>query len=325
MESVALDRLDRRLVHALKVDGRASFARIGAVLGVSDQTVARRYARLRSSGGLRVVGVPEWYGMEQWFFRLRSTPDAAAPIADALARRTDTYWVHLVSGGSEVLCSTRPDTRASRDALLLGKLPRTPRITDFTAYQLLRGYEPDPTLFVHRLGDGLDPAEVDALRQPAPTEPPPTSPDDADRAILAVLGRDGRAGHAELARAAGCSESTARRRLDTLRSTGQVRFDIDLVNNLIDVDTTAMLFLSVLPSELFAAAEQLIRQAPVNFAAAVTGPNNLIASVSCPSARALFEYLGGPIGRLPGVTGYETAPSVRVLKRHGQLDADPRR
>jgi hypothetical protein len=75
----------------------------------------------------------------------------------------------------------------------------------------------------------------------------------------------------------------------------------------------------VLPSELFAAAEQLIRHPPVNFAAAVTGPINLIASVSCPDARGLFEYLGGPIGRLPGVTGYETAPSVRVLKRHGQL------
>ena len=317
MESVVIDRLDRRLVHALKVDGRASFARIGAVLGVSDQTVARRYARLRSSGGLRVVGVPEWCGMEQWFFRLRSTPDAAGPIAEALARRTDTYWVHLVSGGSEVLCSTRPDTRASRDALLLGKLPRTPRITDFTAYQLLRGYEPDPALFVHRLGDGLEPDEVDALRQPATTEPPPTPPDAADRAILAVLGR---AGHGDLARAAGCSESTARRRLDTLRSTGQVRFDLDLVNDLVDIDTTAMVFLSVLPSELFAAAEQLIRHPPVNFAAAVTGPVNLIASISCADARALYEYLGGPIGRLPGITGYETAPSVRVLKRHGQLD-----
>src|SRR3954447_5816865 len=39
------DELDRRLVHALQIDGRAPFSAIADVLGVSDRTVARRYAR----------------------------------------------------------------------------------------------------------------------------------------------------------------------------------------------------------------------------------------------------------------------------------------
>lgn len=318
MDSGTLDRLDRKIIHALKVDGRAPFARIGAVLGVSDQTVARRYARLRSTGALRVVGVPQWYGMEEWFFRLHCTPDAAVQVAEALARRTDTYWVHLVSGGSEVLCATRPDTRASRDALLLSKLPRTPRITEFTAHQLLRRYEPDPMQFGQRLG-GLDPDQVDALRPPEPAGSAQAAPDDADRAILGVLGLDGRAGYPELARAAGCSESTARRRLDTLRDTGQVWFDLDIPNDIVPANTTTMIWLSVLPSELFAAAAQLARHPEVNFAAAVTGPDNLAASVTCRDGRALYDYLGDRVGRLPGVTRYETSPSVRVFKRHGQL------
>ncbi|MYR89980.1 AsnC family transcriptional regulator, partial [Streptomyces sp. SID685] len=42
------DELDRRLVHALQIDGRAPFSTIAEALGVSDRTVARRYARLRS-------------------------------------------------------------------------------------------------------------------------------------------------------------------------------------------------------------------------------------------------------------------------------------
>ncbi len=38
------DDLDRGLIHALHIDGRAPFSRIAAVLGVSAQTVARRCA-----------------------------------------------------------------------------------------------------------------------------------------------------------------------------------------------------------------------------------------------------------------------------------------
>jgi len=47
---VDFDAMDEQLIHALQVDGRASFSRIGAVLGASDRTVARRYHRLREAG-----------------------------------------------------------------------------------------------------------------------------------------------------------------------------------------------------------------------------------------------------------------------------------
>lgn len=51
MESHTFDQLDLQVLSALEVDGRASFSRIGAVLGVSDQTVARRYRRLCAEEG----------------------------------------------------------------------------------------------------------------------------------------------------------------------------------------------------------------------------------------------------------------------------------
>ncbi|MFD2415553.1 AsnC family protein [Amycolatopsis pigmentata] len=49
--------LDRAVVHASQIDGRAPFSRIGEVLDVSDQTVARRHGRLRAMSALRVVGL----------------------------------------------------------------------------------------------------------------------------------------------------------------------------------------------------------------------------------------------------------------------------
>ena len=71
------DDLDRGILHALQIDARAPFRRIGEVLGVSDQTVARRYARLRDRRAMRVLGMsdPAVVDEQQWLFHLRVAPE----------------------------------------------------------------------------------------------------------------------------------------------------------------------------------------------------------------------------------------------------------
>src|SRR6201987_2794528 len=109
VDTITIDDLDRQLAQGLGVDGRASFSQLAEVLGVSDQTVARRYRRLRSAGALRVVGLkyPKSGGYANWFRRLRCVPGPGEAIAAALARRADTAWVQLLPGATEVLCSLR--------------------------------------------------------------------------------------------------------------------------------------------------------------------------------------------------------------------------
>src|SRR5437763_14207891 len=89
VELVEIDDLDRQVVHCLAVDGRASFSDIAAVLGVSDQTVARRYRRLHGAGGFRVVGLraKQSMGSLGWRLHLRCAPGGAAPHAPVVARR----------------------------------------------------------------------------------------------------------------------------------------------------------------------------------------------------------------------------------------------
>jgi len=101
------DALDLQILRALQIDGRVGFGALGRVLGVSDQTVARRYARMRSASGLRVAAAGDARppGHRQWYVRVRTTPDAAMVIARAIARHPDTAWVRLVSGGTEIVCS----------------------------------------------------------------------------------------------------------------------------------------------------------------------------------------------------------------------------
>jgi DNA-binding Lrp family transcriptional regulator len=134
-----LDELDRGLVHALEVDGRAPFGRVAEVLGVSDQTVARRYRRLRTAGVLRVVGLVDAtrLGHTSWAIRIRCAPDVAGPVATALAKRPDTFWGHVLSGGIEIACGTTARTAQERGALLLQRLPRTGRISSVTVHSQL--------------------------------------------------------------------------------------------------------------------------------------------------------------------------------------------
>src|ERR1700712_5732376 len=88
---VVVDDLDRKILHALQISGRAPFSLIGEVIGVSEQTVARRYRRLRVAGVVRVVGVvdPAMMGQLDWMVRITCRPNAAMALGDALAARDD--------------------------------------------------------------------------------------------------------------------------------------------------------------------------------------------------------------------------------------------
>ena len=103
--SPGFDGLDVRLLTALEIDGRAPFSKVASVLGVSDQTVARRYRRLCAEAGLRVVVMRDAHrlGRDQWMLRVRCAPDSAPAIGEALAKRPDTSWVGLASGGMKTI------------------------------------------------------------------------------------------------------------------------------------------------------------------------------------------------------------------------------
>ncbi len=104
-----MEAVDRHILHALQVAPRASFRHIAEVIGVGEQTVARRYRALRRDGVLRVVGVvnPRVYGECQWIVRVRAKPADLPRLAEALVRRPDVTHVNALSGGTELVCVAR--------------------------------------------------------------------------------------------------------------------------------------------------------------------------------------------------------------------------
>ncbi|WP_103355680.1 Lrp/AsnC family transcriptional regulator [Amycolatopsis sp. CA-128772] len=307
-----LDDVDRALIHALHIDGRAPFTKLGDVLGVSTQTVARRYRRLRAEASLRVVGLPDPQraGQAEWMVRLTATPHAAQDLAQALARRADTAWIKLMSGGTEI-CVNVQTPAASDHSLLLRDIPRTASVTAVSAHQLLHRYFGGPTAWLGR-ANSLDAAQIAALT-PAHAGPgKPLTGDDA--ALVAALQRDGRTGPAELAAATGWSAATVARRLADLQAGGTVFFDLEIDPALLGATTQALLWMAVAPAHLDRVAKTLAKHPELAIVAATTGPANLVAQALCPDAAALHHYLTHRLGALDAIRTLETAPVLRTVK-----------
>jgi len=312
-----LDALDRRLLQALQLDGRAPFSRIAQVLGVSDQTVARRFRRLRTTAGLRVLGMTDdsRLGRSSWIVRLGCTPDVADRLAAALAARPDTLYVGLVSGGTEVMCAMRPRSRQERDDLLLGRLRRTPRITSVAAHCLLHHFYGGSLGWLTKI-NALTPDQTAALcPPPAPPAAGPVRVDEDDERLLGLLREDGRATLTELQDATGLTESVVTRRLERLRTTGVLYFDVQHDTEPLGQEVEAMHWLTVEPAALAAAGRALAAHPEVRFAAATTGTANLVAATLHAGPADLYVYLSERVGALDGVRAAETVLTLRQVKQ----------
>ena len=185
--------------------------------------------------GLRVVGLAETRqaGHTQWMVRLTTTPSTAQTLAHSLARRPDTWWVKLVSGGTEIftLIHAPHGVEVSR-ALFAARHPAPSgdhrRLRPLRAAHLSRAAPPPgaesprpsatasngscglqgirrraaPSSYGRRCSSGT---RGSGTIQP-PTRPRtarPAPPARADRELLAALRQDGRASYADLATATG--------------------------------------------------------------------------------------------------------------------------
>lgn len=303
MDSVTLDRLDRQLLHALQLDARVPFSRIATVLDVSDRTVARRFARLRAAGGVRVSATSRSH--TEWLVRLRVVPHGAAGLARVLAGRADTAWVTLLSGGTEVACVFR-----TGDAPL-AELSRHPHVSDVTAQQLLRplmdGSWPGRT-------SALTTEQADALRAPE-ADGAPVRPIELDRRLLPALAADGRAAGADLAGRVGWSESAVRRRLEDLRGSGVLRFHVEVDPALFGYAAQCLLWLTVRPAQAANVARQLAADTETAYVAATTGSHHLLAVVVCRDQDHLYRYVYEQVSGRPGVERVETATISAYAKR----------
>lgn len=316
-----LDELDQRVVAALQADGRASWRRIADVIGAPERTVARRGARLLSTGAVVVNGfAPRG---EMVIVRLRCTPGAQRVVGTSIARRSDTTFSYLITGpvdcAAEINCP--PNQLA---ALALDELPGVPGLVASSTDPVVCYYRA-----VHQWQPGLlSAAEVDELTEfPAVTPQPsvPTNPLNREEQLLVrLLNEDGRRTNEELAALSGISDATVRRRIETLRRDGRLYLRAVVEPALLGRPVEALLWLKVHPRFVDDIGNALIQSDLVRYAAATTGEYQLLVHVAVPDKMALHQFTTSG-SWTEHVDMVETSMLLAAPKRTGVLHPTLRR
>lgn len=283
-----LNPLDRRIVAALQVDGRASWRQVAEVLDEPERTVTRRGNRLLSDRVVRVIG--KHVRGAGVIVRARSAPGMLRVGAQAWAARSDSTFVYLLTGVAgavaELYC---PPARMTQ--LIVDELPGTPGVTWCAASPVLHYYKTVHDWHPAILTDD----EIATLRVGAVPRTPPSNDDTrltaTDQALLRALADDGRLTYDELGRVARVSESTARRRVDALRESGQVYIRAVVDPAVLGLPVHALMWLRTSPAAVTEIGEELARSPYVRYACGLLGEFQLLVEVAMPSLEALQDFV----------------------------------
>jgi len=343
-ERVVLDDVDRRLLAALAADGRGSWAHLAAGAGCSVSTVQRRFARLVDAGVMTVIAAADVLASGlgvSVMTRVQCGPADVEAVVDRLRRRPEVRFATTVSGSTDCVVEFVVPRFADLQALL-GELFPEPGIRT-EALPVLRTFT---VPFASFPGAAAGPTTPAASPRATTTEPAPgddapaTSPGDdtpnaaapdldesegvvpvaatatdAERQVLDLLVVDGRLPVADLARSIGKSETATGRLLQTMISSGRLRVGPLVTPDLLGLDTELMVWISVAPDQLGAAARQLARHGSVHYAAATAGRFNLIGQAFLGGFAEVYDFTTTVLGALPGVREVDVSVQMTTHKR----------
>jgi Lrp/AsnC family transcriptional regulator, regulator for asnA, asnC and gidA len=138
--------------------------------------------------------------------------------------------------------------------------------------------------------------------------------DEANRAIIEALQRDGRQPYGAIAQAVGLSEAAVRRRVQRLREAGIMQ--IVAVTDPLQLGFTrqAMIGLRV-EGDVRVVADQLTALAEVDYVVMCAGSFDLLAEVVCEDDERLLQVLNDSVRSIPGVRATETFLYLKLAKQ----------
>lgn len=319
-----IDQLDAQILHALQLAPRVSFRRIATVVDASEQKVARRYHRLRRDGVIRVVGLENrWVDSDaSWVCRIRAAPGRIRQLADALVRRPDVSHANVLAGWTDLVCVIRAPLDDRREDVLLQLLPRTTSVTDITIDLVLHAFGHPASAPWTGYGHTLSAQQAEQIlaeRARQVSRDQRSLPTTEDRPMLEALAEDGRAPQSKLAARTGWSVARVGRRIAALEASGALLYEVDLLPERLGHQLSAMLWLTIAPSDIHRVGERIAAHDRIAFAGATSGSKNLMAIAICRDSADLYRYLSEQLGQIEEIISYEVNIRTQRLKQHGSL------
>ncbi|MGQ9366995.1 Lrp/AsnC ligand binding domain-containing protein [Azospirillum sp. ST 5-10] len=148
-----LDRLDRRILAILQVDGRIAAVDLAERIGLSPTTTGERLRRLQKDGyitGFAARVDPHRVGLGLLVFVEvlldKTTPDVFDRFAAAVRRAPEVLECHMVAGGFDYLVKTRVADMAAYRQFLGEVLLSLPGVRETRTYAVMEEVKNDGPL-----------------------------------------------------------------------------------------------------------------------------------------------------------------------------------
>ncbi len=273
-----LDDVDLRVVNALQINPRASWAQIGAVLEIDPVTAARRWNRLERGG-------------VAWVTAYMTSPARIGPLAlvevDSGGHSLDT--AELLVGDPE--CASIDITSGARDLLLTVTASTMSELADYLLHRVSR-IEHVRAVRTHLasrvIAEGSDwrltkltEEQVTRLtRSVTARKRPELVSLGTDEMLLAgLLADNGRASTSELAAAGGMNPRKVRDMLRGLLDSGRLTMRTEVRSEFSGWPVYAWFFLRVPAASTSVVSRRLGTLPEIRTVLEIAGPNNLIMAV----------------------------------------------
>ncbi|MFG3092836.1 Lrp/AsnC family transcriptional regulator [Streptomyces antibioticus] len=325
MDSVDWSETDLQLIHALQIHPRAPWSLVGAVLGVSPATVARRWARLNDAGlawvtGYRAYGPRSVADPASAMVIARCVPARVTAVAAELATHPECPAVEVVSGSGDLALIVAADDREALIDYLLGRFAAVDGLLPVRTMWVTRFFTEGSRWRLRALTrEQTRVLQAEAGPRPALAGPSPGRADPAGERLVDLLAEDGRMAYAELAARAGTSEPTVRRKVRALLESGRLALRCDLAPQAAGRPVLVTLTARVPADRLEAAGRTLAQLPETRLVAGVVGDADLWAGFWLPTIADTHRLERTLLERLPELHVVDRLVGMRSVKRVGQL------
>nr|WP_242537297.1 Lrp/AsnC family transcriptional regulator [Streptomyces albidoflavus] len=138
-----IDELDRRVIAALQLNGRASWNSVSRWVGASETTAQRRYQALRERRLVHVVGAVELDRTgsgSSMLVRVHAKPGKGLELAELLAACPETRFLAVVTGTADLIVDFVARDNEELMRLLFTDLPGAHLITSTECVAVIRSF-----------------------------------------------------------------------------------------------------------------------------------------------------------------------------------------
>ncbi len=317
---MALNYEDRRLIAALQVRPRASWTELGAVLGPSPVTLARRWTRLAEAGVAWLTAAPNLQagtsamGQGVALVEMRVAPGQVLPIAAELAQIPEIATIDVTAGSRELLLTVIAGSDESLARVLLEQLHPVGTVLSVHSHPVTRTYVDGSGWHLPGLTE-TERARLGAHRVP----PNRARVTPLMESVARELARDGRVTATELAEALHLRPRRARDLIGEVVGTGRLRFRTEIARRDSGYPLCTWYFLRTPASQREKVAQRIASVQEARAVVAVVGQYDLAVDVWTRTLDDVHRLEATIEDRMPGVQIVDRAVVLRTVKLMGRL------